>query len=89
MLFMVIERFVKSDPVPVHERFTQSGRLMPEGLEYRTSWIDMTGSRCFQIVETADPTLLAKWVDNWKDIIRFEIVPVMEAGEFWAKFEKP
>jgi hypothetical protein len=39
VLYMVIERFENADPVPVYRRFRQRGRLMPEGVEYRGSWV--------------------------------------------------
>lgn len=86
MLFMVIERFKNSDPKPVGERFGQSGRMLPDGLGVRDSWMDVTGSRCFQLMETADPKLFGAWVEKWKDLIDFEIVPVAKSEEFWEKF---
>jgi len=51
MLFMVIERFKKGDATPVGERFKKSGRMLPEGLLYRASWVDPGGARCFQLME--------------------------------------
>jgi hypothetical protein len=51
MLFMVIESFKRGDPGPVGERFKVCGRMLPDGVTYQASWIDETGSRCFQIME--------------------------------------
>lgn len=87
MLFIVIERYKRSDPEPVGERFRRSGRMLPDGLKYHASWMDVTGSRCFQLMETADPARFNEWRARWKDLVRFEIVPVLEASEFWAKHE--
>jgi hypothetical protein len=38
MLFMVIESFRDNDMVPVYQRLRESGRSLPEGLEYVDSW---------------------------------------------------
>jgi hypothetical protein len=40
MLFMVIERFRDNDMVPIYQRLQESGRSLPEGLEYVDSWIE-------------------------------------------------
>jgi hypothetical protein len=55
MLFMVIENFKHSDVKAVGDRFATSGRMLPEGLNYQASWMDTSGSRCFQIWK---PTIL-------------------------------
>ena len=39
MLFMVIERFKNRDAVPVYRRYLERGRMMPEGLNFISSWI--------------------------------------------------
>jgi hypothetical protein len=85
MLFMVIERFRDSDPKPIGERFKNDGRMLPDGLTYHASWVGSTGASCFQVMETANPDLLNEWVDRWKDLIDFEIVPVLTSADFWAK----
>jgi len=81
MLYMVIERFKNRDAVPVYRRFRDQGRMMPEGIEYVSSWVDMKLERCFQIMETSDPKLMAEWVGNWSDIVDFEVVPVMSSAD--------
>jgi hypothetical protein len=37
--------------------------------------------RCFQLMETADPALLAAWTGRWDDLVSFEIVPVVTSAE--------
>ena len=85
MLFMVIEHFKNADPKPIGERFRQSGRMLPDGLSYHASWVDVTGSRCFQIMEAPHGELLDAWISRWEDLIEFEIVPVLASADFWAQ----
>jgi Domain of unknown function (DUF3303) len=85
MLSMVIERFKNADPKPIGERFRQSGRMLPDGLTYHASWVDVMGSRCFQVMEAAERSLLNAWIARWDDLIDFEIVPVLASADFWAQ----
>jgi hypothetical protein len=87
MLFMVIERFKRGDARPVGERFRSKGRMLPEGVAYHASWVDLSGSRCFQIIEAENADLLNTWVRCWDDLVDFEIVPVLSSRDFWARLE--
>jgi hypothetical protein len=88
MLFMVIERFKHGSVRLIGERFKRSGRMLPEGLAYHASWVEPTGTRCFQVMETAHPELLNTWVSRWDDLIDFEIVPVLTSADFWAQTQR-
>lgn len=79
MHYMVIERF--EDVPAIYKRLADKGRMMPEGLHYISSWIDHNLKTCWQIMETADFVLLERWIDNWKDLMEFEIVPVHSSAE--------
>jgi hypothetical protein len=41
MLYMLIERFKEGSVPEIYQRSRKSGRMMPEGLEYISSWIDL------------------------------------------------
>jgi Protein of unknown function (DUF3303) len=79
--FMVIESFRGQDGKAVYRRFHEKGRMTPEGLTFVGSWITADLSRCFQLMECDDVTLLQKWVSEWSDLIAFEIVPVIPGKE--------
>ncbi|HTD32960.1 MAG TPA: arsinothricin resistance N-acetyltransferase ArsN1 family B [Candidatus Elarobacter sp.] len=84
MRFMVIERFRHGDPAPVGERFRRQGRMMPDGVAYEASWIDPAGMRCFQVVQASSRDALDAWIARWNDLIEFEVVNVVDPGDFWA-----
>ena len=81
MLYMVVERFKEGAAPAIYQRFREKGRMMPEGLEYVSSWIDHNLKTCWQVMETAEFVLIERWVDNWKDLMDFEIVPVRTSAE--------
>ena len=82
---MVIERFKPGSQAAIGARFKQNGRMLPDGVTYHASWVEPSGARCFQIMETASPELLQTWISRWSDLVDFEIIPVRTSAEFWAK----
>lgn len=79
MLFMIVEQI--KDTKAVYRRVREKGRMLPEGLKYVESWVEINYNRCFQIMECDDASLLHKWIVHWQDLIDFEIVPVMESKQ--------
>jgi Protein of unknown function (DUF3303) len=86
MLYMVIERF--KDAPAIYQRLREKGRLMPEELEYVSSWIAVDLKICWQLMCAEDESLFQRWIDNWKDLIDFEIVPVRTSAEVRKMMEK-
>jgi len=81
MHYLVIEHFRGRDPVPVYRRLRDQGRRMPEGLRYVSSWITHDLTRCYQVMETADPGLLDEWMGHWSDLMEFEVLPVLSSAQ--------
>jgi hypothetical protein len=81
MLYMIVERFRDGDAIPVYRRFRDRGRLAPEGLRYVASWVSSDYSRCFQLMECDEPALLDEWMSNWRDLVEFEVTPVITSAE--------
>lgn len=85
MHYLVIERFRNGDPGPIYRRLREEGRLMPEGLEYVTSWITEDLARCYQVMACPDPALLETWMARWSDLMEFEVHPVLTSAEVQAR----
>lgn len=83
--YMVIEKYKNNDPRPVYRRFREKGRMAPAGLTYVNSWITGDVASCYQLMETSDRALLEQWMDNWKDIVDFEVFPVISSREALEK----
>lgn len=81
MLYLIIERFHKGKPAPIYERFDAHGRMAPEGVRYVDSWVTSDLSTCYQVMETEDRALLENWMNNWRDLIDFEVHEVVPSSE--------
>ena len=81
MLFMVIETFRKQNGKAVYRKLRDGGRGLPDGLKFVSSYVTADLSRCFQLMETDDPTLLDRWTAEWSDLVRFEIIPLVGSAE--------
>ena len=78
---MVIERFKEGSAPEIYRRFREKGRMMPEGLEYISSWIDLDFKTCWQLMKTDEFALFDRWIADWRDLVDFEIVAVRSSTE--------
>jgi hypothetical protein len=74
MLFVVVERFQGGDAGPIEKRFRTKGRMMPEGVAYRESWVELSGMFCFQLMKTDSRELRSQLTKHWDDLLDFGIV---------------
>ena len=81
MLYLVIERFKEGAAPEIYRRFHEKGRMMPDGLKYLSSWIDLDFKICWQLMQTEDFALFDQWIGNWRDLMDFEVVPVRTSAE--------
>ena len=85
MLYLVIERFKNRDPVPVYRRFNERGRMAPDGVAYVGSWVAADLSSCYQVMECDEEQLLEQWMARWRDIVDFEVIPVITSVDAVAR----
>ena len=55
--------------------------MAPEGLHYVSSWVNDGLDTCFQLMETNDRALLDAWIENWSDLVEFEVHSVATSAE--------
>ncbi len=55
--------------------------MASDGVTYVSSRVDEQLERCYQVMETEERHLLDRWMDNWRDIVEFEVHPVMTSAE--------
>lgn len=80
-LFMVLEWFRTPGAVAVYRRARDSGRMLPDGVRYVSSWVDLDFTRCFQLMEAPSAAALEPWVEKWRDLVEFEVIPVRTSAD--------
>ena len=81
VLFMVVERFREGNAARVYDRARERGRMIPDGVRYVDSWVEVNLGRCFQLMECDDLTSLMSWIAQWADLVEFEVVPVVTSAQ--------
>jgi hypothetical protein len=81
MLYMVIEKYKTPGAIEIYRRAKKQGRMMPEGLEYVSSWVDLDFTNCYQLMKADNVELFDQWIANWKDLVDFEVIPVQTSAE--------
>ena len=81
MLYMIIEYFNAGAAPDIYRRARERGRQLPDGLEYVDSWVDLDYYRCFQVMRTDDRALIDRWIETWRDLAHFEVIPVRTSAE--------
>ncbi|HKA20945.1 MAG TPA: DUF3303 family protein [Blastocatellia bacterium] len=51
-------------------------------------WVDHNLERCYQLMETDDPSLLDEWIKLWNDLADFEVHPVLTSQEAAEKVSR-
>jgi hypothetical protein len=81
MLFMIVERFRTPGARDVYRRARDKGRMMPDGLKYVASWVDLEFKNCWQLMEADNAEALDPWLEKWRDLVDFDVVPVRTSAE--------
>lgn len=81
MLFMVSYEFHPDDRNVVQERFRTTGGLPGEGAKMVGRWHAVGGHRGFVLAETSDSIALGKWLQEWTDLLTFDVVPVNDDAQ--------
>jgi hypothetical protein len=63
------------------KRFMSTGAMPPEGVAMHGRWHCAEGLAGFMIAEAESAVALAKWTQDWTDLLEFEITPVVNDEE--------
>jgi len=81
MQYMIIEKFHEGKVNALYQRFDEKGRMVPDGVKYIDSWIHEDVTICYQLMESRTKELLNNWIERWKDLADFEVIPVISSAE--------
>ena len=63
-------------------RFQDTGAPPPDGVFMRGRWHAISGRRGFVLAEAAELEPVAKWLQDWTDLLTFEVEPVLDDEQF-------
>ena len=78
MTFMITYRISPSHRNAAQQRFKQGGGLPPQGVKMIGRRHKADGSGGFALCESDDVVALAKWTQDWSDLLEFETFPVLD-----------
>ncbi len=81
MLFMVITSYEVGKRDEVIKRLLDIGGKFPEGIKVIGQWSAIGGGRGFTLVEVEDPKVALTATMAWSDLLKLEVVPVIETEE--------
>ena len=58
-------------------RFLETGALPPEGVTMIGRWHSVSGRMGFVLAEASDLQPVATWLQQWTDLLAFDIEPVL------------
>jgi len=58
-------------------RFKETGGLPPEGVTLKSRHHSINGNKGFLIAESSNIEAVGKWIQDWSDLMTFEVTPVL------------
>lgn len=76
MQFMITYAFAPGARDTAQERFKTTGGGPGEGVRMLGRWHAVGGHRGYVLAETTDAVALGKWLQEWTDLLEFQVTPV-------------
>jgi hypothetical protein len=58
------------------DRFKKTGGMPGEGVKMHGRWHAVGGNHGYLLAESNDSVAIGKWMQEWTDILEFDVVPV-------------
>ena len=81
MLFMALFSYEPDKRDEVFKRVSEKGMMKPEGVKLIGHWDALQVGRGFGVWEAEDPKDVWAFHHAWSDLLKIEIVPIMETEE--------
>ena len=76
MLFMITYDVLPGNRNEVNRRFIETGGPPPSGVKMAGRWVS-PGGKGFCLAESDNLLAVGKWIQQWSDLIQFDITPVL------------
>lgn len=88
MLFMTIYTYEPGQRNEVVKRRQEKGLGFSEGVKVVREWLDIGGGRGFTLIETNDPKASIESTRMWSDLMKMEVIPVIETAKLFEGVKK-
>lgn len=88
MLFMTIYTYKPGQRNEVLKRRQEKWLGFIEGVKVIDEWIDLGGGRGFTLIESSDSKGAMASTMVWSDLMKMEVVPVIETAELLEGLKK-
>ncbi len=78
MLYVCIWSYPPERRNEIQARFKETGGPPPEGVKMIGRWHSLGGGKGVCVAETDDAVALAKWSQEWSDIMSMDIYPALD-----------
>jgi len=78
MLFVINYKIHTASRNAAQDRFRKGGGVPPAGVKMLGRWHYADGTGGVTLAETDDPVGIAKWAQEWADVITLEAHPVID-----------
>ena len=82
MHFAITYRIKTENRDAAQKRFMAGGGLPPDaGVKMVQRWHAVGGLRGFVIAEASDAVAIGKWMQEWTDLLTFDVTPILNDEE--------
>ncbi|MDA0321738.1 MAG: DUF3303 family protein [Verrucomicrobia bacterium] len=81
MLFHISYEFPPEERDDAQARFKATGAPAPDGVTMIGRWHSAAGHLGFTVAESESVVAIGKWMQEWTDLLTFEITPVLTDEE--------
>ena len=82
MIFHITYSYLPERRNAAQQRFKETGAPSPAGITMIGRWHDSGGQRGFLIAETSEGEAIARWLQDWTDLLTFQVTPVLNDEQF-------
>ena len=84
MIFHIAFDYLPDARAEVHERFKRTGAPPPDSVAMVGRWHAAEGNRGWLICEVDVLDGFPRWLQEWTDLVSFEVTPVLTDEQFGA-----
>ena len=81
MLFMISYSFRPESRNDAQDRFKKTGGMPGANVKMLGRWHKIGGGQGFVLAESVDAIAIGKWMQEWTDLLLFDVAPVLNDEE--------